>query len=97
MSYKPGSLPENLLGALYIRPGWDSGGPNMSDLNTCNIGSCNFNPMESGLNAQYTAVKARFKIPLNDLTLVHRGRHTSLGFTVSAVRAGGTRHPTLVG
>jgi hypothetical protein len=55
------------------------------------------NPMESGLNAKYTAVKAGFKIPLNDLTLVHRGRHTSLGFTVSAVRMGGTRHPTLVG
>jgi hypothetical protein len=53
--------------------------------------------MESGLNAQYTAVKAGFKIPLNDLTLVHRGRHMSLGFTVSAVRAGSTRHPTLVG
>jgi hypothetical protein len=53
--------------------------------------------MESGLNVQYTAVKAGFKIPLNDLTLVHRGHHTSLGFTVSAVRAGGTRHPTLVG
>jgi hypothetical protein len=55
------------------------------------------NPMESGLNAQYTAVKDGFKIPLNYLTLVHRGRHTSLGLTVSAVRAGGTRHPTLVG
>jgi hypothetical protein len=56
-----------------------------------------FNPMESGLNAQYTAVKAEFKIPLNDLTLVPRGRHTSLGFTVSAVRAGRTCHLTLLG
>jgi hypothetical protein len=53
--------------------------------------------MESFLNAQYTALKAGFKIPLNDLTLVHRGRYTSLGPTVSAVRAGGTCHPTLVG
>jgi hypothetical protein len=53
--------------------------------------------MKSGLNAQYTAVNAGFEIPLNDLTLVHRGHHTSLGFMVSAVRAGGTRHLTLVG
>jgi hypothetical protein len=53
--------------------------------------------MESGLNAQYTALKAGFKIPLNDLTLVRRGCHTSIGFTVSAVHAGGTCHPTLVG
>jgi hypothetical protein len=55
------------------------------------------NPMESGLNAKFTAVKAGFKIPLNDLTLVHRGRHTSLGFMVSAVHVGGTRYPTIVG
>jgi hypothetical protein len=55
------------------------------------------NPMESGLNAEYTDVKAGFKIPLNHLTLVYRGHHTSLGFTVSAMRVGGTHHPTLVG
>jgi hypothetical protein len=44
------------------------------------------NPMESGLYAQYTAVKAGFKIPLNDLTLVHRGHHMSLGFVLSSAR-----------
>jgi hypothetical protein len=43
MSYKPGSLQGNLLGALYNRPGWGNGGANMSESNTCNKGNYMFN------------------------------------------------------
>jgi hypothetical protein len=42
--------------------------------------------MESGLYAQYTAVKAGFKIPLNDLTCTQRASHVTWLYGLSSAR-----------